>query len=463
MSFVKANVIYDFYESITFNDQNFPKLNENGKAGIGFQIPENFKPSWLKNKLDKDKAKSGSKSFVSNQPRRNSRKAKSGWTKNQPRNLTEALHQLRASIEQLSEREDGANLKDTILLHLHGIEQRFTARLDEQDRVLGALHKDSHSQKQLLSLDIQSSHKQLSSQIATTGLDVVDVRRVVREQFQELNTKINSLDGQVAAIRSEQLEFQSRIAADLLSLSTQLGDHIEYIRGDDAKKGEGSSSHRPLPTPENQGEGNRGSGDGVRTIDISQQAIDNAQRDILERMMRADRERDRGNRQIDSSRANQQLYQFQQSKRQRSNNLKRQRSNNLKRQRSNNLKRQRSNNLKRQRSNNLKRQRSNNLKRQRSNNLKRQRSNNLKRQRSNNLKRQRSNNLKRQRSNNLKRQRSNNLKRQRSNNLKRQRSNNLKRQRSNNLKRQRSNNLKRQRIDRNSKGDYVSFEEINDR
>ncbi|KZV58132.1 hypothetical protein F511_36390 [Dorcoceras hygrometricum] len=85
MSFVKANVIYDCYESITFDDQNSPKLNDNGKAGIGFQRPENSKPSWLKNKLDKDKAKAGSKSFVPNQPRHNSRKAKYGWTKAQPR------------------------------------------------------------------------------------------------------------------------------------------------------------------------------------------------------------------------------------------------------------------------------------------------------------------------------------------------------------------------------------------
>ncbi|KZV21975.1 hypothetical protein F511_17605 [Dorcoceras hygrometricum] len=63
MGFVKANVIYDCFESITFDDQNSPKLNENGKAGIGFSKPENSKPSWLKNKLDKDKAKAGQKPF----------------------------------------------------------------------------------------------------------------------------------------------------------------------------------------------------------------------------------------------------------------------------------------------------------------------------------------------------------------------------------------------------------------
>ncbi|KZV46813.1 hypothetical protein F511_36738 [Dorcoceras hygrometricum] len=66
-SFVKANVIYDFFESITFDDQNTPKLSDNGKAGIGFQRPENSKPSWLKNKLDKDKAKAGSKSHHNTQ------------------------------------------------------------------------------------------------------------------------------------------------------------------------------------------------------------------------------------------------------------------------------------------------------------------------------------------------------------------------------------------------------------
>ncbi|KZV34167.1 nuclear-pore anchor [Dorcoceras hygrometricum] len=68
MSFVKDNVIYDYCESMTYNDQTSQKLNHKGKAGIDFQRPENSKPSWLKNKLDKDKAKAGSKSFVPNQP-----------------------------------------------------------------------------------------------------------------------------------------------------------------------------------------------------------------------------------------------------------------------------------------------------------------------------------------------------------------------------------------------------------
>ncbi|KZV26580.1 putative 1-deoxy-D-xylulose-5-phosphate synthase 2, chloroplastic-like [Dorcoceras hygrometricum] len=85
MSFVKANVIYDCRESMIYDDQTSQKLNHNGKAGIGFQKRENSKPSWLKNKLDKDKAKAGRKPFVPNQPWRSSTKVKSGWKKVQPK------------------------------------------------------------------------------------------------------------------------------------------------------------------------------------------------------------------------------------------------------------------------------------------------------------------------------------------------------------------------------------------
>ncbi|KZV26004.1 hypothetical protein F511_23015 [Dorcoceras hygrometricum] len=49
-------------------------LNENGKAGIGFSKPESFKPDWLKNRLEKDKAKASPKPSVHNQSRHNSKK-----------------------------------------------------------------------------------------------------------------------------------------------------------------------------------------------------------------------------------------------------------------------------------------------------------------------------------------------------------------------------------------------------
>ncbi|KZV20856.1 hypothetical protein F511_40371 [Dorcoceras hygrometricum] len=40
MSFVKADMMYNFLESVKYDNQNSPKLNENGKAGIGFSKPE---------------------------------------------------------------------------------------------------------------------------------------------------------------------------------------------------------------------------------------------------------------------------------------------------------------------------------------------------------------------------------------------------------------------------------------
>ncbi|KZV32563.1 hypothetical protein F511_36251 [Dorcoceras hygrometricum] len=76
MSFVKANVIYDCFESVTYDDQNSPKLNDNGKPGIGFSKPERSKHNWLKNKLDKDKSKAGKKPFVPNQQWRSSKKVR---------------------------------------------------------------------------------------------------------------------------------------------------------------------------------------------------------------------------------------------------------------------------------------------------------------------------------------------------------------------------------------------------
>ncbi|KZV44260.1 hypothetical protein F511_10379 [Dorcoceras hygrometricum] len=173
-------------------------------------------------------------------------------------NVTEALAQLRASIEQISERDDGAKLKDTLLLHLYDFERQVTARLDAQDRVLGALRKDSNDQRNLMSLDIKSSHKQLSTQIANTDLDVVDVRRVVREHYLELNAKINSLDEQVAATRNDLLEFSAQAQQTLNIITDQLSELVAYInRGGNDKKGEVGSSRGPQPPPEDQ---NRGSG-----------------------------------------------------------------------------------------------------------------------------------------------------------------------------------------------------------
>ncbi|KZV33333.1 hypothetical protein F511_41381 [Dorcoceras hygrometricum] len=53
------------------------------------------------------------------------------------------------------------------------------------------------------------------------------------------------MDEQIAAIRNEHLDFQSKIAADILSLSTQVGDIADFLRSGAAKKGEMGSSSLP--------------------------------------------------------------------------------------------------------------------------------------------------------------------------------------------------------------------------
>ncbi|KZV46240.1 hypothetical protein F511_08683 [Dorcoceras hygrometricum] len=57
MNFVKASVIHNTYESVKYDDQISGKLNQKGKAGIGYVRLENSKSGWLKNRLDKEKAK----------------------------------------------------------------------------------------------------------------------------------------------------------------------------------------------------------------------------------------------------------------------------------------------------------------------------------------------------------------------------------------------------------------------
>ncbi|KZV19994.1 hypothetical protein F511_26305 [Dorcoceras hygrometricum] len=81
MNFVKASLIHDVCESIKYDDQISRQLNHKSKSGIGYTKPENSKPNWLTNRLEKDKAKAGPKPSILNQQRRGSKKAKSVWVK----------------------------------------------------------------------------------------------------------------------------------------------------------------------------------------------------------------------------------------------------------------------------------------------------------------------------------------------------------------------------------------------
>ncbi|KZV50112.1 nuclear matrix constituent protein 1-like protein [Dorcoceras hygrometricum] len=210
--------------------------------------------------------------------------------------LSPLLDDLKTS---LSQRMDNAH--SDILSRLHTIERGLQNTLGHQNdyfrNLIQSARQEGQNQDDLQILRLNELKKTVMAQGVTADTDSL----AVRNRFNALDAKILLLDGQFAAIRSEQLEFQAKIAADLLSLSTQIGDLVDYIRGGDAKKGEGISSRRPLPTPVNQGES---SGNVVRTTEIiSQTDIDTAQRDIMERMMRAYRERDRERRERRLSRS----------------------------------------------------------------------------------------------------------------------------------------------------------------
>ncbi|KZV32617.1 hypothetical protein F511_17043 [Dorcoceras hygrometricum] len=81
----EASVTRDVCESVKYDDEFTGQLNHKGKNSIGYVKPENCKPSWLTNRLQKDKAKVVPKSSVPNQQRRGSTKAKSVWIKVQPK------------------------------------------------------------------------------------------------------------------------------------------------------------------------------------------------------------------------------------------------------------------------------------------------------------------------------------------------------------------------------------------
>ncbi|KZV27793.1 hypothetical protein F511_39499 [Dorcoceras hygrometricum] len=198
--------------------------------------------------------------------------------------LSPLLDDLKTSLSQHMD-----DSHSDILSRLHTIERSLQNTLGHQNdyfrNLIQSARQEGKNQYDLQILHLNELKKTVMSQGVTADTDSL----AVRNRFNALDAKILLLDGQVAAIRSEQLEFQAKMAADLLSLSTQIGDLVDYIHGGDAKKGEGSSSRRPLPTPVNQGES---SGNVIRTTEIiSQTDIDAAQRDIMERMMRADRKK----------------------------------------------------------------------------------------------------------------------------------------------------------------------------
>ncbi|KZV19381.1 hypothetical protein F511_04242 [Dorcoceras hygrometricum] len=210
-----------------------------------------------------------------------------------PTATVEALDDLRAFILQLIDDSNSA-----ILSKLHTLERGLRDALHDQDdnarKLINSVCQAAHTISDVQKIHLNDVKKIVLAQGVIAGVDSL----AIRKEFKAIDAKINSLDGQVAAIRNEQLEFHTKIAADIMILSTQLGDIVDYIRGGDAKKGEGSSTRRPVPTHVHQSEG---TGDAVRLMEPTQADIDNANREILERMrnedsLRAEREKDRARR-----------------------------------------------------------------------------------------------------------------------------------------------------------------------
>ncbi|KZV29294.1 hypothetical protein F511_22992 [Dorcoceras hygrometricum] len=185
------------------------------------------------------------------------------------------------------------------------------AIFDAHDRTYRVLFNnvrhDMRDHKNLLSLDLKSYQQKVSIQVGAAALDTVDIRREVKE----MNAKVDILSSRLddvkkdveatkEAISHQLLEFQSQAQANHIVLTDQLGQLVDYInRGGNAKKGEGESSRGPQPPHAVQirDSGNAGgSGDVVRTTEITQTDIDAANRQIMERMMREDRERERERR-----------------------------------------------------------------------------------------------------------------------------------------------------------------------
>ncbi|KZV40423.1 hypothetical protein F511_43243 [Dorcoceras hygrometricum] len=212
----------------------------------------------------------------------------------------EAIDDLRAVILQ---RIDDSN--SAILSKLHTLERGLRDALHDQDdnarKLINSVCQDAQTISDVQKIHLNDVKKIVLAQGVTAGADSLEIRKAINA----VDAKILLLDGQVATIRSEHLEFQARISTDLLGLSTQIGDLVDYIRSGDAKKGEGSSSRHPLPTPVHHSEG---TGDVVRLTEPTQAYIDNANRAILERMrnedyLRSKRERDRARRERRLSRS----------------------------------------------------------------------------------------------------------------------------------------------------------------
>ncbi|KZV25121.1 hypothetical protein F511_27436 [Dorcoceras hygrometricum] len=252
MGFVKDDVIYDCCESIRYDDQNSSQSSHEGKGkdGIGYQSPESSKPSWLNNRLDKEKRKlvpNGDPTInftsddvqLQDHPADNRTCLPASST-----DFSEAIDDLKTYLAQSI-----ADSQNDILSKLNTIVGCLREDLQQHENTVRAQVNNSCQDTRLhingLIVNMGEYRKGVQNFGASVKSDNLDIQRKIDAQ----QAKLDDLDTQIAAMRNDQLEFQAKIAADLLSLSIQIGDIVDYLRSGDAKKGEGDSSRGPKPTP----------------------------------------------------------------------------------------------------------------------------------------------------------------------------------------------------------------------
>ncbi|KZV48745.1 putative leucine-rich repeat receptor-like protein kinase [Dorcoceras hygrometricum] len=337
MRFVKANVIYDCCESMIYDDQTSQKLNHNGKAGIDFQKLENSKKSWLKNKLDKDKAKAGRKPFVPNQPWRSSTKVKSGWKKVQPkRDISGQSCQLSLeSAVSLLFRGNAKTFRQSLatfrLLTVASSYYTNTLHVDFESglamdnpgmvSVFNALMAsglegflgcpavlyeaalvdffENGSVRDGLVVSTVSVPVEITEQLFAEAFELLvdgfpELSEIPKDKVFDARSLV-SLTGELVSTsgKKSQMKIEYLLLCDIMAktisetlnhIADQLSELIAYInRGGNDKKGEVSSS-RPQPPPDDQKRGSSnagGGGDNVRTTNIVDRYSGSMSREVI--------------------------------------------------------------------------------------------------------------------------------------------------------------------------------------
>ncbi|KZV36956.1 hypothetical protein F511_20137 [Dorcoceras hygrometricum] len=158
--------------------------------------------------------------------------------------FSEAIDDLKTYLAQ-----SVADSQNDILSKLNTVAGRLREDLQHHENIVRAQVNNSCQDTRFhingLIVNMGEYRKGVQTFGASVKSDNLDIQRKIDAQ----QAKLDDLDTQIAAMRNDQLEFQAKIAADLLSISTQIGDIVDYLRRGDAKKGEGDSSRGPKPTP----------------------------------------------------------------------------------------------------------------------------------------------------------------------------------------------------------------------